>query len=285
MPEFIKEQFGKGLSETLVGSSVKHQKYGDGVITKVEVADVDEDNREANLITLITFGTEVKSFLLKAALKAKTLEFETETLKSVEKALENLQHIIDMRSVDAEKAIQEELEEQIKAKEKAELEIRKQKEELKAKARQAKMLKKLKELKPEDTKSLFDTPKTYYEILGWMAKHCTSVRAAMPDWMEKQFVAMFGDVDRYVVNLKKKTSGGFDYQWGLGLKIIFDKEIVGPLEVRATSKNKRIIDNVAFVWDLVDTCGFKFGKEQDIDKIIDEVPGQYLEDFKKGFAM
>jgi hypothetical protein len=107
----------------------------------------------------------------------------------------------------------------------------------------------------------------------------------MPDWMEQQFVSMFGDVERYVVDSKKKTSGGFAYQWGLGLKITFDEEVSGALEQRATSKNKKIIDNVAFIWDLVENYGFKFGKKQDIDAIIEEVPTEYLPDFNRGFAM
>lgn len=285
MPEFIKEQWNEQLNKTFIGKSAKSKRYGEGTVTKVEVADVDEDDRESNLIVMVAFGAEVKSFLLKAAINAGAIEFKKEILTKFNKALENLQHVINGRSEDADAAIQEALAEEIKIKEAEELEIKKQKAELKARARQAKAIKKLKLLKPENTRKLFNSPVSHYEAIGWMVKHCTSVRAAMPDWMEQQFISMFGDVDRYVVDSKKKTSGGFDYQWGLGLKITFDKEVSGVLEQRATSKNKKVIDNVAFIWDLVENYGFKFGKKQDIDKIIDEVPGQYLEDFKKGYAM
>lgn len=163
--------------------------------------------------------------------------------------------------------------------------LEKQKEEQKFQRRIDKALKKLETLEPEDTSKLFNEPQTLYEVIGWMAKHATGVRAAMPDYMEKWFVGKFGDVDRYVVNSKKKTSGGFDYQWGLGLKITFDKEVAGILEQRATSQNKKVIDNVAFVWDLIENYGFQFGKTQDIEKIRLEVPKQYVSDFEKGLAM
>jgi hypothetical protein len=160
-----------------------------------------------------------------------------------------------------------------------------QAKELKIKKKIEKQLAKLETLKPENTSKLFDAPQSQYEILGWMAKHCTSVRAAMPDYMEKWFVGKFGDVERYVVNSKKKTSGGFDYQWGLGLKITFNSEVSGPLEQRTTSKNKKVIDSVAFVWDLIENYGFQFGKVQNISQIKQEIPAQYLNDFEKGYAM
>ena len=146
-------------------------------------------------------------------------------------------------------------------------------------------LTKLKSLKPENTSKLFEAPQSQYEIIGWMAKHSTGIKAAMPDYMEKWFVGRFGDVERYVVDSRKKTSGGFDYQWSLGLKISFDQDVLGPLELKATSKNKKVIDSVTFVWDLIENYGFQFGKAQNIDLIKQEVPEKYLQDFEKGYAM
>jgi len=144
---------------------------------------------------------------------------------------------------------------------------------------------KLNSLKKEDTSKLFETPTSHYEIIGWMAKHLTSVRAAMPDYMEKWFVGKFGDADRTVVDSKKRTSGGHPMQWGLSLKLTFDEEVKGPLEQRATSQNKKTIDNVAFVWDLIENYGFQFGKEQNISQIKAEIPEENLVDFEKGYAM
>ena len=127
-------------------------------------------------------------------------------------------------------------------------------------------------------------PYKSYELLGWMAKHCTSLRPAMPDWMEGAFVKRFGDVPRTVVDSKKRTSGGFPMQWGLSMKISFDKEVPSELKKVATSSNKASIDNVAFVSDLVESFGFRFGKKQDVDKILEEIPAKDLEDFMRGYA-
>lgn len=127
-------------------------------------------------------------------------------------------------------------------------------------------------------------PYKSYELLGWMAKHCTSLRPAMPDWMEGAFVKRFGDVPRTVVDSKKRTSGGFPMQWGLSMKISFDQEVPSKLMKVATSSNKKSIDNVAFVSDLVESFGFGFGKKQDVDRIIEEIPTKGLEDFMRGYA-
>lgn len=127
-------------------------------------------------------------------------------------------------------------------------------------------------------------PYKSYELLGWMAKHCTSLRPAMPDWMEGAFVKRFGDVPRTVVDSKKRTAGGFPMQWGLSMKISFDSEVPSKLMKAATSSNKKSIDNVAFVSDLVESFGFGFGKKQDVDRILEEIPAKDLEDFMKGYA-
>ena len=173
---------------------------------------------------------------------------------------------------EAEKARREEIKKQIEA-------------DKRYAKRVERALNKLSTLKPEKTEKLFETPTSQYEVIGWMAKHLTSIRAAMPDFMEKWFVGKFGDAERYVVNSKKRTVNGNPMQWGLSLKLTFNKEVVGPLEAKATSQNKKTIDNVAFVWDLIENYGFQFGKEQNISQIKAEVPEQYLPDFEKGYAM
>ena len=281
--EELKNELETELTKTLFGIKAVSKRYGEGTITTVEIAEIEEDSKEANLIITINFGEISKAFMLRTILTIGSVEFE-DTSK-LEKALEDLQLLINEKSIEADKEVLAIKETEQKAREAEALELKRQKDELKFKLKKDKMLEKLATLKPENTKKLFETPTSHYEVLGWMAKHVTSVRAAMPDWMENQFVSMFGDVERYVVDSKKKTSGGFDYQWGLGLKISFDKEVAGPLEKRATSKNKKVIDSLTFVWDLIDNYGFTFGKKQDLDKIIDEVPDQYLADFQRGYAM
>lgn len=146
-------------------------------------------------------------------------------------------------------------------------------------------LQKLNSLKPEQTSKLFKTPMSQYEVLGWIAKHTKSIKASMPDYMENWFVRNFGqDSDRYVVDSTKRTSGGHPMQWSLSCKISFDSEVPSIL-LNKVASNKKAIDSVAFVWDLVDNYGFTFGKTQDINLIKSEIPNQYLEDFERGYAM
>ena len=163
----------------------------------------------------------------------------------------------------------------------------KQKEaEKKFQAKIERSLRKLNTLRPEKVEKLFNSPSNYYEAIGWMAKHTSSIRAAMPDYMEKWFDERFDCDYKYIVDSKKRTSGGHPVQWGLSFKMSFDEAVSGVLEARATSQNKKVIDNVAFVWDLIENYGFQFTKNaQDIDKIRAEIPNQYVSDFEKGLAM
>lgn len=165
--------------------------------------------------------------------------------------------------------------------------IREEKEaERKYQARIAKKLKELESMKPEKTERLFNSPTTFYEALGWMAKHAISIKASMPDYMEKWFNSRFDAEYKYVVDSRKRTSGGHPVQWGLSFRMSFNDTVSGILEKRATSSNKKVIDSVAFVWDLIENYGFQFTKKtQDIEKIRSEVPSQYLADFEKGLAM
>jgi hypothetical protein len=146
-------------------------------------------------------------------------------------------------------------------------------------------LQKLNSIKPEQTSRLFKTPTSQYEVLGWMAKHTKSIKASMPDYMENWFVKIFGqEADRYVVDSTKRTSGGHPMQWSLSCKISFDTEVPSLL-LNKVASNKKAIDSVAFVWDLIDNYGFTFGKTQSYEQIESEIPNQYLEDFRRGYAM
>ena len=158
-------------------------------------------------------------------------------------------------------------------------------EQEKFEKRKAAALKKLESIRPEQTSKLFKTPMSQYEVLGWIAKHTKSIKASMPDYMENWFVKNFGqDSDRYVVDSTKRTSGGYPMQWSLSCKISFDSEVPAVL-LNKVASNKKAIDSVAFVWDLIDNYGFTFGKTQDINTIKSEIPTQYLEDFERGYAM
>lgn len=158
--------------------------------------------------------------------------------------------------------------------------------EKKYQAKVAKQLQKLETLKPEKTIKWFGEPTTFYEAIGWMAKHATNIKASMPDFMEKWFDGKFDCENKYVVDSKKRTINGNPMQWGLSFRISFDQEASGFLAQRATSSNKKVIDSVSFVWDLIENYGFKFVKaRQDIENIRKNIPDEYLPDFEKGLAM
>ena len=273
------------LTKTFGGRDI-NTKYGPGTVLEIAPVEIDEinvnDAPELNItVNLAAGGT--KTFAFSAAVNHGSITGEVTT--EIADAFKKLSTCINKHVEAVNKAILVK-EEAVKAEKLAQAAaLRKQREELRFQLRKERALAKLEKLKPENTKKLFSTPVNYYQSLGWMAKHCRGIKAAMPDWMESQFVSMFGNVERYVVDSKKRTSGGFSYQWGLGLKVTFDQEVSGPLAKRATSKNKKIIDSVAFIWDLVGNYGFKFGKKQDIDQILDSVPDEYLDDFKKGYQM
>ena len=251
-----------------------------------------DTNLGRNIFAEFDVDGETKICALDLGINSGVIKLEDNVQKAVDEYFEILNKAKEVYAIETAEERKIQAEKARIAREKYEAERAKREEikkQIEADKRYAKKveraLNKLESLSPEKTEKLFETPVSQYEVIGWMAKHLTSVRAAMPDYAEKWFVGRFGDVERYVVNSKKKTSGGFAYQWGLGLKLTFDEEVRGPLEQRATSKNKKVIDNVAFVWDLVENYGFQFGKEQNIGQIKAEVPEQYLPDFERGYAM
>ena len=284
----FKRSFVKELKQAFTGTKVSYRDKN-AYITDFYISN---SNLGEHIGASLDVDGELKQLIIDLAVESGIVVFDAEAKKAYDEFMGLFNKSAKVfeeesakeREIAAEKARL--FREKCEAERAKREEIRKQIEADKRYAKKVeRALLKLNSLKKEDTSKLFETPMSHYEILGWMTKHTTSVRAAMPDYMEKWFVGKFGDVERYVVNSKKKTSGGFAYQWGLGLKITFDEEVSGPLEQRTTSKNKKVIDNVAFVWDLIENYGFQFGKEQNISQIKAEIPEENLVDFEKGYAM
>jgi len=268
----------------LLNTKVEHKKYGVGNIIETKVSHNEGAGlygvmAHYGLTVVVEFEDGVKSFDLKTIYNNKNAGFEREDIvvdilgiatTCEDMRLQQLNQIQFKLKADEAKRLEEE---------------KKKREELKNEARKAKALAKLAKAKPERLRYEIREPSTEYEIIGWMAKHVSSITAQLPDYADSWFVKTFGDVTRRVVDSKKKTTGGFAYQWGIGMQIRFDQEVCEALKNKATSKNQKIIDNLGFVWGLIDDYGFKIGKEQDIDSIINHIPTQYLADFKNGFAM
>ena len=278
------------LKSTLVGHEATYQDCLVSIDNfKLETVYFNAEAKEVIKVylgdeTQLVFFLAVKSGRL--VLDAKDLDYATKLYYLDDDA----QDVHQREVAEAKKKLEEDL--RIARIERAKREeelakIREEKEaERKYQARIAKKLKELESMKPEKTERLFNSPTTFYEALGWMAKHAISIKASMPDYMEKWFNSRFDAEYKYVVDSRKRTSGGHPVQWGLSFRMSFNDTVSGILEKRATSSNKKVIDSVAFVWDLIENYGFQFTKKtQDIEKIRSEVPSQYLADFEKGLAM
>jgi hypothetical protein len=252
-----------------------------GTVTEVRVAET-----TADIYLKVEYPERTCTLSLKTILdKNLPYVFDDEVKSVLIKYLEPVTTAIN--KMEAEAAEKRRLEAEILRKKMEEEQQRKKEEadRIKFENRRKSALSKLDQLQPEDTSSLFDSPMTHYQVLGWLAKHTKSIKASMPDYMESWFIKNFGqDADRYVVDSKKKTVNGHPMQWSLSCKISFDTEVSGILEQKVTT-NKKAIDNVSFVWDLIDNYGFTFGKKQDVEKILTEIPTQYVEDFQRGYAM
>ena len=251
-----------------------------------------DTNLGRNILVEFDVDGEIKVCALDLGINSGVIKLEDDVRKVVDEYFETLNKAKEIYAAETAEERKIQAEQARIAREKYEAEKARREElkkQIEADKRYAKRveraLNKLSTLKPEKTEKLFETPTSQYEAIGWMAKHLTSVRAAMPDFMEKWFIGKFGDAERYVVDSKKRTANGNPMQWGLSLKLTFNAEVKGLLETKATSQNKKVIDNVAFVWDLIENYGFQFGKEQNISQIKAEIPEQYLPDFEKGYAM
>lgn len=128
----------------------------------------------------------------------------------------------------------------------------------------------------------------FYYSLGWLAKHAGTLSVALPDYLLSYFERHFGtEVKPTVVDSKKKTINGNPMQWALSMKASIIKKASGPVPsylVKYLNTSGNAIADTAFVWDLVDNYGFKFGKAQDVDKIRGHVPSDCLSSFEAGFA-
>ena len=282
-----KKLFIEELIHEFVGSKVNYDGQ-DGVILNLSWS---VSNLGEHINATIKFGHSERTFALRLLYNSGKLSLEKEEeLKSYINLFETSESTYKVEQ-EEERRIADELARKARAeyearKERA-LELKKQQEaEKKYQARVDRALAKLKTLKPEKSEKWFDSPSNYYEAIGWMAKHATNIKASMPDFMEKWFDGKFDCENKYVVDSRKRTVNGNPMQWGLSFRISFDQEASGFLAQRATSSNKKVIDSVSFVWDLIENFGFKFSKsKQDIENIRAEIPQDYITDFEKGLEM
>ena len=177
---------------------------------------------------------------------------------------------------------QRQLEREVEKKAEAEKKAEEKYQKLKAKT-----IKEFETRIKQPRKSLSEVDEFYY-ALGWLAKHVSKISASIPDYLQSSFENYFGtDVSPYVVDSSKKTSGGFSYQWGIGMNARLcgkDIDTIPPILSQYFNSTGKVLYSTSFIWDLVDNYGFQFGKTQDVDKILSLVPAQYKASFELGLA-
>lgn len=128
----------------------------------------------------------------------------------------------------------------------------------------------------------------FYFAIGWLTKHIGKVSVAIPDYLQYAFEQHFGtEAEPYVVDSRKRTSGGFAFQWSIGMNARLKSKNLGTVPSILTpylNPTGKALSNTSFIWDLVDCYGFKFGKKQDLDLIRSKVPAKYIASFEAGLT-
>ena len=259
--------------------AVKHRTYGEGQLTFVKAP-----LTGGSLYATVDFAAGTKTLALDVLLTSNLLQMPEILMDSLVEA----QSVFKADFIEREQAqrIADRLayEQAKEAKKKAEVEQKTEEQYQKAKA---------KTLKDFDT--LLDSiqPKStvdeFYHSLGWLATHVGTVQAAIPDYLQSAFEARFGtEANPYVYDSKKKTSGGFRYQWSAGFHARLKKKGLTTIPamlanyISDTVNSSKTIMDTAFILDLIENYGFQFGKTQDVDNIRSRIPSEYMSFFEAG---
>lgn len=154
------------------------------------------------------------------------------------------------------------------------------KEAEKLKRQEVAVAAKIKKLKPE---AIFSEPRTYFEVLGWLARNVSTISASIRSDYEPWFVQHFGEAAHSVVAATAKTRNGDPMKYSISFKASL-KTDAPPTLLTKDGVKKRSIDSVEYIWDLVENYGFKFGKSQDIAAIKACIPSEYLSEFESGLG-
>ena len=261
-------------SETTCAIACNHKLYGSGTITKIKCSEY--LNKPEFFLTFESDNKNTK-FAYTVASKLFTLnEADSQTLEELfAEYTENWLEFDANRKAEAEAVAKakKEAEKQAEAAAKAE-------QKLKA------TMASLEKLKPEDISAICGTPKTEYEVIGWLAKHCTNIKPSMPAEALSWFEQKFGKVDNAkVYEAGAKTTGNNPMKYTLSIAGNFNAEVPAILNRFASGSKLKHISSVEFFWTLIDKYGFQFGKKQNIDEIRKFVPTCYISDFEQGLVM
>ena len=253
--------------------SIKRQGQEGKALVKAIFASDDFDSVFCSVI----YEEKEIMYSLLVAYKAGTLFYDDST---IEETIELLKEGFEIRKKELRELELEKLKEAEKLRLQQEEEYKAQLAEAKRKIKIEKMVKKMDSLKPTKLKIT-----NYYEFIGWVARHLTSLTAEMPDYLENWFVKRFGNVPHKVIDSNRKTANGFTMKYSLSMCARFNENIpeIFKLKLSANNQNKRIINTIGFVLDLKENYGFEFGTTQNVDQIMNLIPLEHKADFLKGY--
>lgn len=263
------------FSECLVGTELVHNTLGTGIVTSIEGGwDLD------TMAVSIKFANETRRFGLWAMTHSAAcpIKITDEIIVGAVVAAQELYTKWHWQGVNLSieaSRIKREAEQEAEEAKKAELKYQRQKESsIKA---------------FDDRVGRTREPSTvdeFYYAIGWLVSHANSVSAAMPDYLESAFKNHFGaDTPCRVVDSQHRGPAGWQSQWSWSFKISLKKyDDIPSVLVPFLNPAGKDITNTDFVWDLVETYGFQFGKKQDLAKIEARIPVEYFNSYLSGKA-
>ncbi len=269
----IEKDFAEILRPVVVGAAITNSPYGPGKVLSMTGSTLDD------FIVNIEFESVTKKFSLKHIADGNRFtKFVDEKVYEKWRELNDLHIKLNTTYNTTKYALtqaQVELDKKAEAEKKAEAKFEKQKEN---------------SIRAFDNlvnqASTVQDNDDFYFALGWLASHVGTISAALPDYLESAFLKHFGpDTPARIVDSSKKTSNGNSMQWTFGFKAsLRNPENIPAILEQYLSSTKKSVANTAFIWELVENYGFKFGKKQDQSEIKSKVPAQHLTSFENGLA-
>ena len=255
------------------GAEVTNQLLGTGHIVSCMAIGSSFDNIA---VTVHYDLDETKNYILSAAITSGGLKFTEESVVALwDTFMEvhtNLKHQYFVATEDAQR----------REREAAKLEKKRKENEKKTAGMKASAEKEIENLINNREKPVTKADEFYY-TLGWLAKHIGTITAKMPDYLEEAFVKHFGDVERTIVDSTKVGPAGFTSQWRLSMEASLKKaENIPTTLTEYLNPTGKKLSKTSFIWTLIDDYGFKFGKKQDVEAIMNTIPDEYMPMFEAG---
>ena len=259
------------LNEYLVGAKVTGIILGSGIVTAISGANFED------AIATVKFESCTKPFLLNHIItNGRFVRFvDPNVIENYNKAYELHTSItadyIELKAT--KKKILEDEAKKLEEERQAELKYQRAKE---------KAIRDFNRL--SSRKTSVEQVDDFYYTLGWLTAHIGTLSAAMPDYLESSFIRHFGsEVPHRVVDSKKRTISGYQTQWAMSFKASLVKVAEIPMSLtKYLNPKKDAISCTEFIWDLVETYGFQFGKKQNIELIEEHIPVEYLSSYQDG---